>query len=313
MSEKQILLEAEHVVKHFPIRKSLFAKNRTFLHAVDDVSLTVHKGETVGLVGESGCGKSTLGRCLIGLYQVTDGVIRFHGKEIQNATYHQQRELRKEQQIIFQDPYAALNPRVTIYQAVKAPLDVFEIGTEAERKEEVEALLDYVGIGPQHMNKYPHELSGGQRQRVFIARASILNPSFVVCDEPVSALDVSVRSSVLNLMKKLQAETNVSYLFISHDLSVVRYICDTIIVMYLGKIMEQGTKEELFSHPLHPYTKALISAIPIPDTHVHKERILLSSDLPSPINPPKGCRFCTRCPNATKRCFEEEPHLTAVS
>ena len=310
--DKPVLLEAEHVKKLFVVKNSLIQKRRRYLRAVDDISLTIREGETVGLVGESGCGKSTLGRCLLSLYPITEGVIRFKGRETQNLRYRQMRELRKEEQMIFQDPYAALDPRKTIYQSVKAPLDVFHMGSEAQKRERVTELLNYVGIGAQHMNKYPHELSGGQRQRVFIARAIILGPSFVVCDEPVSALDVSVRSQVLNLMRKIQRESNISYLFISHDLSVVRYICDRVIVMYLGKVMEEGSREELFEHPLHPYTQALISAIPIPDVHARQKRIIIRGDLPSPINPPEGCRFCTRCPYATQKCCTTAPELRVV-
>lgn len=311
MTDK-VLLEASNVKKYFLVKNSLIKGRRKYLKAVDDVNLVVHEGETVGLVGESGCGKSTLGRSLLKLHSITGGTISFKGENIESYGFGKMRELRKEMQIVFQDPYASLNPRMSIYNSVKAPLDVFHIGTEEEKKERIEGLLDYVGIGKQHMEKYPHELSGGQRQRIFIARAMILDPSFIVCDEPVSALDVSVRSQVLNLMKKIQAENNVSYLFISHDLSVVRYICDVVAVMYLGKIVEQGTKEELFDHPVHPYTKALLSAIPIPDIHVKTKRIVIQGDIPSPLNPPTGCRFHTRCPYATDICSQEEPAMRNV-
>ena len=305
--DRPILLEAEHIRKIFPVRGAAQFSRRRYLRAVDDVSLTIHEGETVGLVGESGCGKSTLGRCLLGLYPVTEGVVRFRGEETQTLSHHRQRELCKQRQIIFQDPYASLNPRMTIYQSVKAPLDVFHMGSEEEKHRRVTELLDYVGIGSQHMSKYPHELSGGQRQRVFIARAIILQPSFVVCDEPVSALDVSVRSQVLNLMKRIQQEHGMAYLFISHDLSVVRYLCDRVVVMYLGKVVEEGSKQELFEHPVHPYTRALMSAIPLPDVHTRRQRIILSGDLPSPVDPPEGCRFCTRCPYATEECRTRVP------
>lgn len=310
---REILMEAVGVKKYFPVKRSMPFEPKRYVKAVDGVDITIHSNETVGLVGESGCGKSTLGRALINLAPATDGKILYRGKEIQNYKPSQMRPLHKELQLIFQDPYASLNPRMTIYEAVKAPLDVYHQGSEEEKKDRVRELLDYVGIGAQHMWKYPHELSGGQRQRVVIARAVILNPNFVVCDEPVSALDVSVRSQVLNLMKQLQQDVGLSYLFISHDLSVVRYLCSQILVMYLGRIVEEASKEELFEHPVHPYTKALLSAIPIPDIHVKTKRIILTGDVPSPLNPPAGCRFHTRCPYATEVCSKEAPACMEVA
>lgn len=306
------LLTASGLKKYFPVKRGLLEKPR-FVKAVDDVDLTVHVGETVGLVGESGCGKSTLGRLLLHLERVTEGQITYRGQQIEKMSNKEMRPLRKEMQLIFQDPYASLNPRMTIYESVKAPLDTFFQLSEEEKRKQVESLLDYVGIGQQHMAKYPHELSGGQRQRVVIARAMISRPDFVVCDEPVSALDVSVRSQVLNLMKKLQKDRGLSYLFISHDLSVVRFLCDTIVVMYLGKVVECATKEELFANSIHPYTKALLSAIPIPDIHVKSNRIILHGDVPSPVDPPAGCRFHTRCPYATDLCRQKAPEMFSAS
>lgn len=308
----EVLLTAAGVKKYFQARKGLLSKP-LFVKAVDDVDLEVHVGETVGLVGESGCGKSTLGRVLLNLDSATAGEITYRGRRIEKLSQKDMRPLRKEMQLIFQDPYASLNPRMTIFESVKAPLDTFGSESDSAKQERVEALLEYVGIGQQHMSKYPHELSGGQRQRVVIARAMISDPDFVVCDEPVSALDVSVRSQVLNLMKKLQADRKLSYLFISHDLSVVRFLCDTIVVMYLGRIVERASKEELFSHCGHPYTRALLSVIPIPDLHVKTERILLQGDVPGPLHPPEGCRFHTRCPYATDVCRQQIPEAVSVS
>lgn len=307
MADK-VLLKAVGLSKVFLAKNSITLKNRRYLHAVDDVSFFIRRGETVGLVGESGCGKSTLGRMLLRLHTVTSGTIMFNGRQIENLYGHELREMRKDMQMIFQDPYASLNPRMTVFDSVKAPLDVFHIGTKEERISRTEELLKQVGIEEQHFGKYPHELSGGQCQRIVIARAIILNPSFIVCDEPVSALDVSVRSQVLNLLKRLQKERELSYLFISHDLSVVRYLCDKVAVMYLGQIVEQASKEELFDSPLHPYTEALISAIPVPEVNSGRERIILGGDVPSPLDPPSGCRFHNRCPYADSICAEKAPN-----
>jgi len=310
MNKDKILLEAKGIKKYYPVSNSMNPKKRKVLKAVDGVDLTIHEGEIVGLVGESGCGKSTFGRTLLRLHSVTDGTINFDGTNIEKMSMKEIRPIRRNMQMIFQDPYASLSPRMTIYDSVKAPLDVLEKNlTEAEKEAKIVKILSTVGVTEQHMNKYPHELSGGQRQRVVIARAMITNPKFVVCDEPVSALDVSVRAQVLNLMKKLQKDTGVAYLFISHDLSVVKYICETVAVMYLGRIVEIASKQELFDRPLHPYTQALMSAIPIPDIHVKQERIILQGDIPSPVNPPRGCPFHTRCPYSTENCMETVPVL----
>ena len=310
MNKDKILLEAKGIKKYYPVSNSMNPKKRKVLKAVDGVDLTIHEGEIVGLVGESGCGKSTFGRTLLRLHSVTDGTINFDGTNIEKMSMKEIRPIRRNMQMIFQDPYPSLSPRMTIYDSVKAPLDVLEKNlTEAEKEAKIVKILSTVGVTEQHMNKYPHELSGGQRQRVVIARAMITNPKFVVCDEPVSALDVSVRAQVLNLMKKLQKDTGVAYLFISHDLSVVKYICETVAVMYLGRIVEIASKQELFDRPLHPYTQALMSAIPIPDIHVKQERIILQGDIPSPVNPPRGCPFHTRCPYSTENCMETVPVL----
>lgn len=313
MEKRELLLDVVDLKKYYPVNKTIIKEKRKYLKAVDGINLRIYKGETVGLVGESGCGKSTLGRTILKLHQLTDGAIWYKGNQIESYGFEDMRELRKDMQMIFQDPFASLNPRMTIFDAVKAPLDVFKIGTDEERTDRVKKLLNYVGLGENHIYKYPHEMSGGQRQRVVIARAVISNPEFIVCDEPVSALDVSVRSQVLNLMKDMQENMQLSYLFISHDLSVVRYLCDRIAVMYLGRIVEIASKKELFENPIHPYTKALISAIPIPDVKVKTKRIILKGDVPSPIDPPTGCRFHTRCPYATKECAEVMPELKEIN
>ncbi len=309
----QLLLAMRGLKKHFVVKKSMVPAERKVLRAVDGVNLDIWQGETVGLVGESGCGKSTLGRTLLGLYPATDGSIVFKGKDIVRATPREMHELRKDMQMIFQDPYASLNPRMTILDSVKASLDVYKIGTPKQRVEKAAALLEYVGLKSSFLYKTPQSMSGGQRQRVVIARAIIMEPSFVVCDEPVSALDVSVQAQVLNLMKRIQKEKGLSYLFISHDLSVVRYLCTKVAVMYLGRIVEIADKKTLFENPLHPYTKTLLSAIPIPDAEVKSNRIILQGDLPSPVNPPSGCRFHTRCPFAKEECSEVEEKLKEVA
>lgn len=311
--DKSPLVACRNLKKYYTIKNHIIPEKRVLLRAVDDINLDIYKNETVGLVGESGCGKSSFGRTILGLHRPTSGQVFFNDISIGNLTFGNIRPLRKEMQMVFQDPFASLNPRMTIYEAIKAPLDVYNIGTAAEKREKVEQMLDYVGLSKKHMNKYPHEMSGGQRQRVVIARAVILNPSFIVLDEPVSALDVSVRSQVLNLMKDMQQENNLSYLFISHDLSVVNYICDRICVMYLGKILEIASKKELFSEPAHPYTKALLSAILLPDVTKKTKRIILQGDVPNPINPPSGCRFSTRCPYATEICHTQEPKLKNIT
>lgn len=311
MNTTETILRTENLKKYFEVSKPLFGKP-VYLKAVDGVNLSIGHSEAVGLVGESGCGKSTMAKLLMRLQPVTEGNIYFEGREIAHLKQRELREVRKHVQIVFQDPYASLNTRHSVYSTVSAPLRTFGIGTTAERKEMVADILDRVGLRPADMAKYPHELSGGQRQRVAIARAIILHPKFVVCDEPVSSLDVSVRAQVLNLMKDLQEEFQMSYLFISHDLSTVYYLCDVIAVMYLGRIIEVAPKQELFAHPLHPYTKVLLSAIPQPVVGREKEHIILSGDVPSPVNLPSGCRFRTRCPFATPKCAECEPELGDV-
>ena len=286
--------------------------NPPVVKAVDDINLTIHKGETLGLVGESGCGKSTLGRTILNLIPKTSGQIFYEGQDIGVYDKKQMWEMRKKMQIIFQDPYSSLNPRMTVYDLVSAPLEVYGIGSAKERREMVISILHDVGLDQQYLNRFPHEFSGGQRQRIGIARALILNPEFVVCDEAVSALAVSVRAQVLNLMKKMQEKRGLTYLFISHDLSVVRHVSDRVAVMYLGSVVEVAEKRELYGHPLHPYTKALLSAIPIPDANRKRQRIILEGDVPSAYNPPAGCKFHTRCPYATDRCRQEVPALKDV-
>lgn len=304
--ERNELLVARNIKKYFP------AKGHRTVRAVDDVDITVYENEVLGLVGESGCGKSTLGRTVLKLHEPTEGTIEFAGQDITGLSRKQMRPVRKDMQMVFQDPFASLNPRMTVFSSVRAPLDAFDIGTDEERDERVRSLLSYVGLGESYIYKYPHELSGGQRQRVVIARAVISNPRFVVCDEAVSALDVSIRAQVLNLMKDLQSERHLAYLFISHDMSVIRFICDRIMVMYLGQIVETASKNDLFENSLHPYTQALMSAIPVPDVDHKTEKIVLSGDVPSPLNPPSGCRFRTRCPYATPACSEREPEPVEV-
>jgi len=312
MSKADVLLEVKNMRKYFLTRKG-FSRSRGYVKAVDDVDLLIREGETLGLVGESGCGKSTLGRSILRLHSITDGEIYYRGDAIHEYSQKRFKRYRQKMQIIFQDPYASLNPRMTIFESVRAPLDAFSLGNAAEKKERIKEMLDNVGLSSEHIYKYPHEMSGGERQRVVIARAMILYPEFVVCDEPVSALDVSIRSQILNLMRKMQRKYNLSYLFISHDLSVVRYICDTTYVMYLGKFVEQASTEELFNHPLHPYTRALLSAIPVPDVNVRKRRIILEGDVPSPLNPPNGCRFHNRCAYSKHQCSEIDPPLVAIN
>ena len=303
------LLETKDLKKYFFTSGGLFSGRKKAVKAVDGIDLTIYSGETFGLVGESGCGKSTLGRTILRLIEPTSGSVLYHGQPIEGRSKEEMRLLKRKMQIVFQDPYACLNPRMTVLDLVKAPLDVFKIGTEQERMDKVVSTLEYVGLGSQHLNRYPHEFSGGQRQRIGIARALILEPEFIMCDEPVSALDVSVRSQVLNLMRSIQREKGLTYLFISHDLSVVRHISDRIGVMYLGRLVEVADKDALYKEPLHPYTRALLSAIPIPDPDVKRERILLKGDVTSEFDPPAGCRFAGRCPYATEQCRREVPAL----
>lgn len=305
-------VEVKNLKKYYPAKKKLF-KERQYVKAVDDVSFYIDKGETFGVVGESGCGKSTLCKTLIRLIEPTDGKVFFDGKEIAFCSKEEMRLMRQKMQIVFQDPYASLNPRMTVRELIKAPLDVFSSESEEEKMEKVYKIMSLVGLDKEFINKYPHEFSGGQRQRIMIARALILKPEFVCCDEPVSALDVSVRAQVLNLMKELQKTLDLTYLFISHDLSVVRYLCDRIAVMYLGRIVEIADKDELYDNTLHPYTQCLISSIPIPDPEVKRNRIILEGDVPSPYNPPAGCHFHTRCRFATEKCSKSYPQLRKIS
>ncbi|MCD7817517.1 MAG: ATP-binding cassette domain-containing protein [Lachnospiraceae bacterium] len=312
MSKSSDLVELRQLTKCFRLQNGISQKKRKILTAVDHIDLSIRHGETLGLVGESGCGKSTLGRCIIQLTRPTSGEVIYAGRNALNLPKKEKSELRRNIQMIFQDPYAALNPRRRIVDSVVAPLEFFQIGEKANRRSVAEELLANVGLSYQQIIKYPHELSGGQRQRAVIARAIISNPSLVICDEPVSALDVSVRSQILNLLNEMQVEKSLSYLFISHDLSVVRYVCSRVAVMYLGRIVEIGDRTEIFEHPAHPYTQALLSAIPIPDVTVHRRRIILQGDVPNPVNPPTGCSFHTRCPYATVRCAHEVPQLRVV-
>ena len=313
MSEdKKVLLEVQKVKKEFVTSKSLTGKPLKIVHAVDSVDLTIYEGETIGVVGESGCGKSTLGRCILQLIRPTAGNVLYRGEDITKLNKEQMRQMRRKMQLIFQDPYASLNPRMTVLELIMAPLEAFGIGTMEERVQRVKEIMELVGMPENMMNRYPHEFSGGQRQRIVIARALVLNPEFVVCDEPVSALDVSVRAQVLNLIQELKKKKHLTYMFISHDLSVVKYISDRIAVMYLGRIVEIAEKNELYNNPQHPYTKALLSAIPIPDVDNKMKREILTGDVPSPLNPPSGCYFHTRCKYATERCKTECPALQDV-
>jgi len=310
--EGEPLLEIRGLKKYFPIKKGIFRRHAGWVQAVDGVSLHVAKGETLGLVGESGCGKTTIGRCILRLLEPTEGEILFEGKNIGSLDPAGMKKFRRKVQAIFQDPYSSLNPRMSVGHIVGEPLLVQERQSEAERQERVEDLFQKVGLRPEYMSRYPHEFSGGQRQRIGIARSLALQPDLIVCDEPVSALDVSIQAQVINLLDDLKQEFGLSYLFIAHDLSVVEHVSDWIAVMYLGKIAEVAKDTELYSHPLHPYTRALLSAIPVPKPGQKKKRTILRGEVPSPINPPAGCRFHPRCPEATDLCMREEPVLKAV-
>ena len=310
------ILSVRNLEKHFPITSGLIVQRQVgAVRAVDGVSFDVKRGETLGLVGESGCGKSTTGRTILQLYRPTGGSVVFEDRELTTMKGEELRKLRQEMQIIFQDPFASLNPRMTVGNIVSEPLRIHNVLRGKELREYVEGLLERVGLNPFYINRYPHEFSGGQRQRIGIARALALKPKFIVCDEPISALDVSIQAQVVNLLEDLQAEFNLTYLFIAHDLSMVRHICDRVAVMYLGKIVEIGPTDELYDNPQHPYTQALLSAVPVPDPAIEedRQRILIAGDLPSPANPPRGCNFNTRCPVRFDLCFREpDPPLVEV-
>ncbi len=310
--EKQIVLEARHISKYFSIRDAL-GKQTGQVKAVNDVSLTLYEGETYGLVGETGCGKSTLGRTLLRLTEPTSGSIMIRGKDFLSIREKELREMRRQVQMVFQDPYTSLNPKKRVGNILTEALDIHNIGSKKERTEIALSILDKVGLLPEHFFRYPHEFSGGQRQRIGLARALILDPSVIVCDEPVSALDVSVQSQIINLLLDLQDSQNVSYLFIAHDISVVEYISSRVGVMYLGHIMEEAPTGELFANPLHPYTQALLSAVPLPDPHQKKERVILEGEIPSPINAPAGCVFHTRCKHCMEICRQHQPEMTEAA
>ncbi|MDN4075356.1 ABC transporter ATP-binding protein [Fictibacillus terranigra] len=307
------VLEVENLKKYFPIKKGVFSKEVGSIKAVDGISFGVKRGETLGIVGESGCGKSTMARLVIRLLEATDGSIKLQGKELTTLPSKEMRSTRKDIQMIFQDPYASLNPRWTIERTLLEPMKVYKIGTPRDRKEKVADLLNKVGLDPSYAKRHPHEFSGGQRQRIGIARALVLNPKLIIADEPVSALDISVQAQVINLMQDLQELYNLTYVFITHDLSVVEHISDRIAVMYLGKVVEMADKAQLFSDPLHPYTIALMSAAPEVNAKQKKERIVLKGDVPSPANPPSGCTFHTRCPSCMDVCKVKIPALKEVS
>ncbi len=316
MSENNVLVRVEHLTKHFPITRGLIIQRVVgAVQAVDDVSFDIKRGETLGLVGESGCGKSTTGRTILQLYRPTAGKVYYGDKELTALKGEELRRQRRNMQIIFQDPYASLDPRMTVGNIISEPLEVHSIGNASERRERVQELLRLVGLNPYFVNRYPHEFSGGQRQRIGIARALALQPEFIVLDEPISALDVSIQAQVVNLLEDLQERFGLTYLFIAHDLSMVRHISDRTAVMYLGKIVELAPRDELYGEPLHPYTQALLSAVPIPDPvkERQRQRIILEGDVPSPVNPPRGCRFHTRCPLAVDVCREVVPEWREAS
>jgi oligopeptide/dipeptide ABC transporter ATP-binding protein len=307
------LVEVRNLTKHFPAGAGILGAGHQVVKAVDDVSFTIRRGETFGLVGESGCGKSTTGRSILRLVEPTSGDVRFDGQNLLSLSSEKLRRLRREMQIIFQDPYSSLNPRMMVGQIIEEPLVIHRVGDRGKRRDRVAELLRLVGLEPEHATRYPHEFSGGQRQRIGIARALALDPKFIVCDEPVSALDVSVQAQIVNLLQDLQEQLGLTYLFISHGLSVVEHISTRVGIMYLGKLVEIASSEEIFHNALHPYTRALLSAIPIPDPELRHHRLPLKGDMPTATDPPSGCRFRTRCPIAESRCAESEPPLVEVS
>jgi len=314
-SNNNVLLSVDRLVKYFPITRGIiFQKQVAAVHAVDDVSFNIYKGETLGLVGESGCGKSTTGRTILQLYRPTSGNVSFDGVDLVALRGEDLRKMRRKMQMIFQDPYASLNPRMTVGEIVGEPLVVHKVTNQKEINERVEHLLELVGLNPAFANRYPHEFSGGQRQRIGVARALSLQPSFIVCDEPISALDVSIQAQVVNLLEDLQNQFNLTYLFVAHDLSMVRHISNRVAVMYLGVIVELASRNDVYNKPLHPYTQALLSAVPIPDpvADAKRQRVILQGDVPSPVNPPSGCRFRTRCPIAEAVCAETRPEFHEI-
>jgi len=306
------IVEVKNVKKYFPVKSGLFKRKKDFVKAVDDISFSIHHGETFGIVGESGSGKSTLGRTILRLNEPTDGKIFYDGEDISHIKQHDMRDYRRHMQMVFQDPFSSLNPRMRVGELIEEPMIIHQYGDSSTRKKRIQNLLETVGLPAGAAEKFPHEFSGGQRQRIGIARSLAIQPKFIIADEPVSALDVSIQSQILNLISDLQEEFNLTYLFIAHDLSVVKHISDRVGVMYLGKMMELSPKRSLFNNPLHPYTRSLLSAVPIPDPHAKRERIILKGDIPSPVNPPSGCVFRTRCPMAFERCATEIPEMNKV-